>query len=108
CFFFSSRRRHTRWPRDWSSRVLFRSSTANGDDWTRRIQGPDSGSRSGRRRELAIRRLGSGNGFCVCGFSNESGDGSFESKCESRSEERRVGKEGRSGGRKGGERKESE
>src|SRR5690625_7776285 len=25
-FFFSSRRRHTRWPRDWSSDVCFRSS----------------------------------------------------------------------------------
>src|SRR5207249_9686049 len=24
-FFFSSRRRHTRWPRDWIRRVLFRS-----------------------------------------------------------------------------------
>src|SRR5690625_1121255 len=27
-FFFSSRRRHTRWPRDWSSDVLFRSDLA--------------------------------------------------------------------------------
>src|SRR5215510_14499313 len=26
--FFSSRRRHTRWPRDWSSDVLFRSQRA--------------------------------------------------------------------------------
>src|SRR5439155_11472012 len=28
CFFFSSRRRHTRWPRDWSSDVCFRSRIA--------------------------------------------------------------------------------
>src|SRR5437870_9049435 len=31
CFFFSSRRRHTRWPRDWSSDVC------SSDLWERRM-----------------------------------------------------------------------
>src|SRR5439155_8101186 len=88
-FFFSSRRRHTRWPRDWSSDVC--SSDLHpvpaGDEvrvvqdrlQERDVRGdtPDA--------ELGDRAAGTG-------------DGDGEVAAATRSEERRVGKEGRSRG----------
>src|SRR5437870_7378594 len=83
-FFFSSRRRHTRWPRDWSSDVcssdLPRSETSerledNNDEWLAgflRAGSVSDGLDRGSRFRL-VRML-----------------------YQARSEERRVGKEGRS------------
>src|SRR5688500_20348309 len=68
-FFFSSRRRHTRLQGDWSSDVC------SSDLWPRRVTPEGSGSSSGGEART-----------------------SFTSRASSRtrSEERRVGKEGRS------------
>src|SRR5690625_7879208 len=72
-FFFSSRRRHTRWPRDWSSDVC--SSDLSRIAWLeKRLQ---SSSREG----LATLGVGSG------------GRTSSQEPRVCRSEERRVGKE---------------
>src|SRR5437870_6283196 len=65
-FFFSSRRRHTRWPRDWSSDVCSSDLTRSPGD-------------SHARRVKPYR-----------------GDRDKSIWCPARSEERRVGKEGRS------------
>src|SRR5690625_7258030 len=79
-FFFSSRRRHTRWPRDWSSDVcssdLFRS------------------ARFTRRRFTNGRFLCFGLGFFFCSTLYGRKPSLFASA--HRSEERRVGKESRS------------
>src|SRR5439155_9075645 len=48
-FFFSSRRRHTRWPRDWSSDVCSSDLESNGWPRTRPFQA--SGNPSGQRRK---------------------------------------------------------
>src|SRR5207253_6198649 len=97
-FFFSSGRRHTRWPRDWSSDVCSSDLMAGGAwRWAaalifcggdRRWLEVGGGRWLGRRR----RKLPSG------------GNGSVRARAkrrrgiEQRSEERRVGKWGRSGG----------
>src|SRR5439155_17284487 len=52
-FFFSSRRRHTRWPRDWSSDVC--SSDLGSADELPRRRGAAFGG--GRRRRHGLRRL---------------------------------------------------
>src|SRR5690625_7931738 len=82
-FFFSSRRRHTRWPRDWSSDVCSSdlpagqaaaAEVAQVEQWGRRAQFPhDEGHAS-------------------------HGGGAEEQEHPGRSEERRVGKECRSRG----------
>src|SRR5207253_7302483 len=75
-FFFSSRRRHTRWPRDWSSDVC---SSDLGTDSTSTLPASNSAVAvliSGMMRAMSESLFGG----------------------PSRSEERRVGKEGRSRG----------
>src|SRR5207253_5884046 len=70
CFFFSSRRRHTRWPRDWSSDVC-------SSDLRRKIEAI---TRTGRQENRAERKIL---------------DLDDRTEGEDRSEERRVGKESR-------------
>src|SRR5215510_15906607 len=72
CFFFSSRRRHTRWPRDWSSDVCSSDLPPRRGLPDRPAAAPVRGGRGGRER----RRRGG------------------------RSEERRVGKSVDLGGRR--------
>src|SRR5207253_8624805 len=97
---FSSRRRHTRWPRDWSSDVcssdLCRSSgnsqtgssvaSPGGLGAAQAAQGPEGkpGDEGGgdRERDQYLRRLAGNETAC---------------RLEHRSEERRVGKERRTG-----------
>src|SRR5690625_7359047 len=97
-FFFSSRRRHTRWPRDWSSDVcssdLIRASTASLTGLT-----ADSSFEVG------------------CAFipgqvhtptEVPTGGAGLAIVRSDRSEERRVGKEGREGGRRREEKQKDE
>src|SRR5437870_1075670 len=55
CFFFSSRRRHTRWPRDWSSDVCS-SDLANGSAITNYVVTPYTGGRAQTPIELGVVR----------------------------------------------------
>src|SRR5215813_14969715 len=71
CFFFSSRRRHTRCGRDWSSDVCSSDLNSESPQRSTRAVSLESGSRSGRASTAVPLRL-------------------------PRSEERRVGKECRS------------
>src|SRR5690625_7910384 len=84
CFFFSSRRRHTRWPRDWSSDVcssdLVWSPSATRSRPARRCCSP-APTCSWTRSPATPWRFSSGG--CA--------------ECWWRSEERRVGKECRGG-----------
>src|SRR5690625_6836441 len=77
CFFFSSRRRHTRWPRDWSSDVC--SSDLSGRTGLEQFHATQP--------DLVILdlMLPEIDGLEVC----------RQIRKNSRSEERRVGKEGR-------------
>src|SRR5207253_5282608 len=78
-FFFSSRRRHTRWPRDWSSDVvLFRSGCKSPSSDTTSWSGAAGSGRIGNLR-----------------LESPSG-GRWPVRPLKRSEERRVGKECRS------------
>src|SRR5437660_6796002 len=93
CFFFSSRRRHTRWPRDWSSDVCssdlpsLTRSTARAPR-TRAGHSPSLiGSHCGKYGFLLHGGRSSGGGR-PCGGGQVGG---------ARSEERRVGKECRAG-----------
>src|SRR5207253_3907194 len=99
--FFSSRRRHTRWPRDWSSDVC--SSDL-------KIVGPDPALPAWPLRQSSVplplplpvpgpEELGHGQGHGTEGFGPALRWTLAEMRAESRSEERRVGKEGRYGGR---------
>src|SRR5438093_5429651 len=84
CFFFSSRRRHTRLVSDWSSDVCSSDLTSTARRASAKlIAGPTHGA-------LTLNPNGS---FTYTPAANYSGADSF-----SRSEERRVGKEGRSRG----------
>src|SRR5207253_3572918 len=79
CFFYSSRRRHTRWPRDWSSDVC-------SSDLT-----PTS-STAGRRGYLPIessRAIPETTAMLIAYVSDER----YVALADVRSEERRVGKE---------------
>src|SRR5439155_18645307 len=92
-FFFSSRRRHTRWPRDWSSDVC-------SSDLLRIIVQPQQiQSWIAERNGTPARRRGSETDLCIA-FDKPSADYepiSFDELIEAmRSEERRVGKECRS------------
>src|SRR5690625_7297185 len=75
-FFFSSRRRHTRWPRDWSSDVC--SSDLAVLNWPRRRQWLSRGANRYARVALGLPVADATAGFRVY---------------PARSEERRVGKE---------------
>src|SRR5207253_9849616 len=107
-FFFSSRRRHTRWPRDWSSDVCSSDLTSSRgatprcaskvrSSPTSRIPSSSSGRGSRTSPSSPTRRI------------TRSSSLRAPSSCarSQRSEERRVGKEGRSG-RWAGEQGESE
>src|SRR5439155_8170753 len=86
-FFFSSRRRHTRWPRDWSSDVC------SSDLIPRRRRNSD---RRGRRRCRAARTRSpapAGGGFPRRAIRKETPAGDICRETAYRSEERRVGKE---------------
>src|SRR5439155_18803499 len=88
-FFFSSRRRHTRWPHDWSSDVCSSDLAASQHLVLPEIVSdapafPQSLQLSAEAFQCTLQR-----GFKSCGVSNTS-------LCEVRSEERRVGKECRS------------
>src|SRR5690606_40620657 len=84
CFFFSSRRRHTRFSRDWSSDVC------SSDLWCK------------LHRFIRMKRLTNGRSACTLAESIKTGRGTGPLKPgqpegdRRRSEERRVGKEGRS------------
>src|SRR5207253_6407651 len=91
-FFFSSRRRHTRWPRDWSSDVC--SSDLVG------IRPEDLIGRTDRRnlvaldheRHVVLNGIDVGDG-CLGEHDGTGRRLSLESALLERSEERRVGKE---------------
>src|SRR5439155_16149647 len=84
-FFFSSRRRHTRWPRDWSSDVCSSDLTT-----------PDGGGSIGTRSVESIRASGR-RIWLVFGTQRDIHDHPGYRRRRLRSEERRVGKECRSG-----------
>src|SRR5439155_9114739 len=83
CLFFSSRRRHTRWPRDWSSDVC--SSDLRALTWPSKA---DEVSNKDKRRVALEGRVRAREGNLA-----EPHEQNFH---ENRSEERRVGKECRS------------
>src|SRR5439155_6641346 len=87
CFFFSSRRRHTRWPRDWSSDVcssdlFFDSGRASLKDTGKDVLKKVGEALKGYEDKV-IRVVGHTDNVPI-------------SKAAQRSEERRVGKECRS------------
>src|SRR5690606_40676039 len=92
-FFFSSRRRHTRFSRDWSSDVCSsdlntvgsRKFAARGGAWSQLLLGAKADNQTAQRKLLTNRRATVTGASTVFG-----GSGNL------RSEERRVGKECRS------------
>src|SRR3712207_8674500 len=84
-FFFSSRRRHTRYWRDWSSDVCSSDLVVRGDpgSWTP-LAAHHEGHRALERQEQGFHEH------------DRTQDGGGEVPCTERSEERRVGKECRS------------
>src|SRR5437660_2569425 len=85
-FFFSSRRRHTRWPRDWSSDVC---SSDLGDD-------PDHGSQLPAQQHVSAVPQGAVDSVSVPRRQNADARRPLGYECcviTHRSEERRVGKE---------------
>src|SRR5436309_16140512 len=91
-FFFSSRRRHTRFSRDWSSDVC-------SSDLLESFSHPRS-SRKGRKtlvdRQFSAARNGLSHRLPPAGGAPADDSASHPPASESRSEERRVGKECRS------------
>src|SRR5690606_39737022 len=67
CFFFSSRRRHTRFSRDWSRRVLFRSSHGDG-------VAVDRGAHADGGRGVEIRGRRDGETSLGCGLADGAGE----------------------------------
>src|SRR5207253_7395684 len=98
-FFFSSRRRHTRWPRDWSSDVCS-SDLARGRRGAE-ITRPRAGRGPGAAGESSSTR-GKGSSDCAPARAGErrgtEGRARQDVAPQARSEERRVGKEGRARG----------
>src|SRR5690625_7531302 len=86
-FYFSSRRRHTRWPRDWSSDVC--SSDLKSDATDEEIW---AALRIAQADEFVKEKKGGLDSLISQGGTNLSGG-------QRRSEERRVGKERRAGKR---------
>src|SRR5690625_5724539 len=93
CFFFSSRRRHTRWPRDWSSDVCSSDLTTL-TEATRNheliVQGVSP------RGALALSRIAKAHAY-ISGRDFVVPEDVIAMFVDTRSEERRVGKECRSG-----------
>src|SRR5690606_40106296 len=92
-FFFSSRRRHTRFSRDWSSDVCSSDLSQNSDGGWGIRKGATSDIDSTGPALLVV----GGEGYAgkAIGFlrKNQAASGGFSSGFGSRSEERRVGKE---------------
>src|SRR5690606_41076797 len=95
CFFFSSRRRHTRFSRDWSSDVC--SSDLVVQDWYADLlrlyaEDPDPETDLATRLDVRIKRQ-----LAAFGISPDSLNADLRARLGSspRSEERRVGKAGR-------------
>src|SRR5206468_5161367 len=96
-FFFSSRRRHTRSDRDWSSDVC-------SSDLPQRHNAFSTDARAALLEALAVAQLDSsvdevvlsGNGPSFCSGGDLDEFGTFTDPASARSEERRVGKECRS------------
>src|SRR5207253_6654970 len=81
CFFFSSRRRHTRWPRDWSSDVCSSDLRERVDVRPIPEVAPVDGGKEVARLREEIAAVG------------QKGEPHNQQQREQRSEERRVGKE---------------
>src|SRR5437870_9429230 len=92
-FFFSSRRRHTRWPRDWSSDVC--SSDLAKFVIMYRQNGPGSSSGGSQSLGSAIKAL-LGGASATADNLVDAALGDYQLDLTKRSEERRVGKECRS------------
>src|SRR5439155_17150611 len=92
-FFFSSRRRHTRWPRDWSSDVC--SSDLGLDRLLADLLGDLGHPVSEEPRRVGPRRLVAGALGDRAREPREGAAGRLAEAGGGRSEERRVGKEGR-------------
>src|SRR5439155_3686940 len=86
--FFSGRRRHTRWPRDWSSDVC-----SSDLPWVAKLQGKPYREQSRKDWEQVKRRIMR---WCLRVKLAQNWSKFGKLLCETRSEERRVGKEGRS------------
>src|SRR3712207_8541935 len=94
-FFFSSRRRHTRYWRDWSSDVCSSDLYANGSRFHSYRLGRFGGSSGRKQKETRGKRLHPP-GLCLI-RADAGGTGFVRSfAAAQRSEERRVGKECRS------------
>src|SRR5207253_4548786 len=93
-FFFSSRRRHTRWPRDWSSDVC-----SSDLLWNPVLVAEEVGTLAALARGRFILQCGLGDDesqFAAMGARLTTRPSAFEESLSIRSEERRVGKECRS------------
>src|SRR5699024_12224078 len=99
-FFFSSRRRHTRSKRDWSSDVcssdLMSAATFSNVDYWLTIDGEQTAMNTARSIRFTVRN----NTQFENGQVDRISDVDLQSTLR-RSEERRVGKERRGGGRRG-------
>src|SRR5207253_8370827 len=89
CFFFSSRRRHTRWPRDWSSDVCS-SDLHLGDDRVGDLAAVERGASVRLNQTQRLRQARVADDAVEGGGLSVDEEGRVR-----RSEERRVGKEGR-------------
>src|SRR5690625_7196230 len=87
-FFFSSRRRHTRWPRDWSSDVC--SSDLNIGIFN------EAYTTHKRVKQIANHKYRVSSTNILNEYAEDNGSVRHEMAVELRSEERRVGKECRS------------
>src|SRR5439155_17110606 len=93
CFFFSSRRRHTRWPRDWSSDVCSSDLSTIAEVFPERARGLHPDFQSATLTHLLTHRAGLPHDGPWWELARR---GSTTEQRKVRSEERRVGKEGRS------------
>src|SRR5690606_41000426 len=100
-FFFSSRRRHTRFSRDWSSDVCSSDLVGRPEDGADRLL-DDQRQAPGGEQRLERAAIEPADDAAFDGDADERGD---EEGGGQRSEERRVGKECRGGGAPGEEKK---
>src|SRR5207253_3276532 len=98
--FFSSRRRHTRWPRDWSSDVCssdLGKKLKDAEDAPEEVEEPVA-TEDARQMAATVRQLYVQEGHARLMKALGAPPDSFALRPLLRSEERRVGKEWRSGG----------